>query len=49
LSKITYNNTGLIRANLPIKEDGTVNLEILEEYQKAEAEVELLGNNATPE
>ena len=49
LGNITYNNTGLLRANLPVKEDGSVNLEILERYQQAENEIELLGNNATPE
>lgn len=45
LSKITYNNTGIVRANLPIKEDGTVNLELLEQYQQAENEIQLLGEN----
>lgn len=25
LSKITYNNTGVVRAELPVNEDGTVN------------------------
>lgn len=49
LSKITYNNTGLIRANLPINSDGSVRLDILDAYQKAEAEVELLGETATAE
>ena len=29
LKNITYNNTGVLRANLPIKPDGTVNLDLL--------------------
>lgn len=49
LANITYNNTGVIRANLPINEDGSVRLDILEDFQKAEAEVELLGKNASIE
>ena len=49
LKKITYNNTGVLRTNLPIKSDGTVNLDILNEYEKVEAEIKLLGNNPTPE
>lgn len=49
LSKITYNNTGLVRANLPVKEDGTVNIELLEQFQKAENEIQLLGENPNPE
>ena len=39
LKNITYNNTGVLRANLPIKSDGTVNLDLLEQYQQAEAEM----------
>lgn len=39
LKNITYNNTGVLRANLPIKSDGTVNLDLLVQYQKAEAEM----------
>lgn len=49
LANITYNNTGVIRANLPVNEDGSVRLDILEDFQKAEAEVELLGKNASIE
>lgn len=49
LSKITYNNTGVVRANLPIKDDGTVNLELLEQYQQAENEIQLLGENPSLE
>ena len=49
LRNITYNNTGIVRANLPIKPDGSVDLEVLPEFQKAEAEIELLGPNATQE
>lgn len=39
LKNITYNNTGVLRANLPIKPDGTVNLDLLVQYQQAEAEM----------
>ena len=39
LKNITYNNTGVLRANLPIKSDGTVNLDLLVQYQKAEVEM----------
>lgn len=49
LANITYNNTGLVRANLPIKEDGTVRLDILESYEKAQNEIKLLGTQATEE
>lgn len=49
LRNITYNNTGVVRANLPIKSDGSVDLEVLPEFQKAEAEIELLGPNPTQE
>lgn len=47
LSNITYNNTGVLRANLPVNADGSVRLDILEDFQQAEAEIELLGDNAT--
>lgn len=39
LKNITYNNTGVLRANLPIKPDGTVNLDLLVQYQQAESEM----------
>lgn len=39
LKNITYNNTGVLRANLPIKSDGTVNLDLLVQYQQAEIEM----------
>lgn len=39
LKNITYNNTGVLRANLPIKPDGTVNLDLLVQYQQAEVEI----------
>ena len=39
LKNITYNNTGVLRANLPIKPDGTVNLDLLVQYQQAEVEM----------
>lgn len=44
LSKITYNNTGLVRANLPVNADGSVRLSILEDFEKAESEIKLLSN-----
>ena len=44
LKNITYNNTGVLRANLPIKPDGTVNLDLLVQYQKAEAEMNATNN-----
>lgn len=46
LSSITYNNTGVTRANLPIKPDGSVNLELLEAYEKAEKDIDLSGNKS---
>lgn len=48
LDNIAYNNTGIVRAILPINENQTVNLKLLEKYEKAEKEVELLANK-TPE
>ena len=49
LANITYNNTGMIRANLPVNSDGTVRLSVLDDFERAQAEVKLLGNNATSE
>lgn len=49
MRNITYNNTGIVRANLPINPDGTVNLKLLEQYQQAENEINALGENATQE
>ena len=49
MRNITYNNTGIVRANLPINSDGTVNLKLLEQYQQAENEINTLGENATQE
>jgi hypothetical protein len=46
LAFITYNNTGVTRANLPIKADGTVNLELLEAYEKAERDIDLSGDKS---
>lgn len=46
LSFITYNNTGVTRVNLPIKADGSVNLDILESYEKAEQELEMLTDKS---
>jgi hypothetical protein len=48
LSFITYNNTGITRANLPIKSDGSVNFDLLESYEQAERDLEL-SNNKSPE
>lgn len=49
LKTLTYNNTGVLRVNLPINPDGSVRLSILENYEKADAEIELLGQNANPQ
>lgn len=49
MRNITYNNTGIVRANLPINSDGTVNLKLLEQYQQAENEINALGEKATQE
>lgn len=46
LSFITYNNTGITRANLPIKPDGSVNLELLEAYEKAEQDLDLSNDKS---
>lgn len=46
LSLITYNNTGITRANLPIKPDGSVNLELLEAYEKAEQDLDLSNDKS---
>ena len=46
LAFITYNNTGITRANLPIKADGTVNLALLEAYEKAERDIDLSGDKS---
>lgn len=46
LSQITYNNTGVTRANLPIKADGSVNLELLEAYEQAEKELDVLRDKS---
>lgn len=39
LGNITYNNTGLIRADLPINEDGSVRLDILQKFEQAQEEL----------
>lgn len=46
LSFITYNNTGIIRANLPIKSDGSVNLDLLEAYENAERDLDLSADKS---
>lgn len=43
LQNITYNNTGVMRVNLPINPDGSVNLNLLEAFQKVEAQLDALG------
>lgn len=40
LGSITYNSTGAIRVNLPTNPDGSVNLGLLDAYQKVEAAVD---------
>ena len=49
LKNITYNNTGILRANLPINTDGTPNLQILQQYEQVENEIALLGQNPSPD
>lgn len=44
LSKITYNNTGVVRAELPVNEDGTVKLSVLDDFNAAMNEIKGLGN-----
>lgn len=47
LKNITYNNTGVMRVNLPINPDGSVNLSLMGAYQQAEAKLEALGRTPT--
>lgn len=47
LKNITYNNTGVMRVNLPINPDGSINFNLFEAFQKAEEQVAALGNRAT--
>lgn len=49
LKNITYNNTGVMRVNLPINPDGSVNLGLLDAYQKMEARLDTLGRQPTAE
>ena len=46
IENITYNNSGVTRANLPIKADGSVNLDLLEAYEKAENDIDLSGDKS---
>lgn len=46
LSKITYNNTGVVRAELPVNEDGTVKLSVLDDFNAAMNEIKGLGNTS---
>ena len=38
LSNISYDGKGLLRVNLPIREDGSPNFDLLDEYSKAQSE-----------
>lgn len=49
LQNITYNNSGIMRVNLPVNPDGTVNLNILESFEQAENEINLLSNKSPEE
>ena len=46
LSKITYNNTGIVRTDLPVNEDGTVKLSVLDDFNAAMNEIKGLGNSS---
>lgn len=46
LAKITYNNTGVVRAELPVNEDGTVKLSVLDDFNAAMNEIKGLGNTS---
>lgn len=46
LSKITYNNTGVVRADLPVNEDGTVKLSVIDDFNAAMNEIKGLGNTS---
>lgn len=45
LNNISYNNTGCVRANLPVNQDGTVKLEVLDDFNNAMNEIKLAGNS----
>lgn len=47
LNNISYNNTGCVRANLPVNQDGTVKLEVLDDFNNAMNEIKLAGDNKT--
>lgn len=49
LQNITYNNTGVMRVNLPINPDGSVNLSLLEAFQNVEAQLDALGREPSVE
>lgn len=49
LKNITYNNTGAIRVNLPIKADGSVNFEYLDAFLRVEEKIDALGREPKPE
>lgn len=45
LNNISYNNTGCVRANLPVNQDGTVKLDVLDDFNNAMNEIKLAGND----
>lgn len=47
LKNITYNDTGLTRAILPIKSDGSVDFSLLDKYRKFEAQLALSPRMST--
>lgn len=49
LQGITYNGTGVLRANLPVNPDGTVNFSVLKQYEEAEQKVDALGHKPSNE
>lgn len=47
LKNITYNDTGITRAILPIKSDGSVDFSLLDKYRKFEAQLALSPRMST--
>ena len=46
LAYITYNNTGVTRVNLPVKAGNKVNLDLLEKYEQAEQELDMMADKS---
>lgn len=46
LQFITYNNAGVTRVNLPVKEGNRVNFDLLQKYEQAENELDLSGDKS---